>query len=298
MTSITHLKRYRLGKRLQEQIQPIVRRSFDEMKSGQSTAGSRSILSLSLQGIETLTEDVLAESCDQIKTFLFAGHDTTSTTISWMLYELSRTPRALKSVRDELDQLFGRGRARNPQAIRDKLLGPDGDNLVGRMTYISAVMKESLRLHSPAGTIRISHPGTGYSVETSQGSYNLDGNWIYVNHNIIHHDRGVYGDTVNDFVPERWLQVDAIPASAWRPFERGPRNCIGQQLATLEARVIVAMVASRYDFTKVGIGETVLDDAGQPTLDHKDQYAVKSELYNVSLLGSYYLFKDQRANVS
>jgi cytochrome P450 len=259
-----------------------VRRSFEEMKSGQSVAGSRSILSLSLQGIDSLTDDVLAETCDQIKTFLLAGHDTTSTTISWTIYELARTPHALKKVREELDRLFGPGRARDPQAVCNKLLGPDGDSLVNSMTYISAVMKETLRMHSPVGTIRISHPGKRYSVKTSQGDCNLDGNWVYLNHNLMHYDRNVYGDDVNEFVPERWLQQDAIPASAWRPFERGPRNCIGQELATIEIRVIIALVAYRYEFTKVGLGELALDGAGKPTLDHKNQYAVKSELYNVS----------------
>jgi cytochrome P450 len=268
---------------LQEHIEPVVRRNFEEMKAGRQSSDSRSILSLSLQGYDSLTAEVLAESCDQIKTFLFAGHDSTSTAITWMIYELSRTPHALRKVREELDNLLGPGCAREPQAIRDKLLGPHGESLVNRMTYISAVMKESLRMHSPAGTIRISHPGTGFSVETSQGDYNLDGNWIYVNHNIIHFDENVYGDTVGHFIPERWLQPDAVPASAWRAFERGPRNCIGQELATIEARVIIAMVAYRYDFVKIGIGEVALDDAGRPTLDHKGQYTVKSELYNVSL---------------
>jgi hypothetical protein len=129
----------------------------------------------------------------------------------------------------------------------------------------------------------MSHSGTGYSVQTSQGDYNLDGNWIYINHNIIHSDENVYGDTVNHFVPERWLQPETVPVSAWRAFERGPRNCIGQELATIEARVIIAMVAYRYDFIKVGIGEIALDSAGRPSLDHKGQYTVKSELYNVSL---------------
>jgi cytochrome P450 len=70
---------------------------------------------------------------------------------------------------------------------------------------------------------------------------------------MIQRDPDVYGDTADDFVPERWLDDAAseIPASAWRAFERGPRNCIGQELAGLESRVVVALVARRYDFVKV-----------------------------------------------
>jgi cytochrome P450 len=70
---------------------------------------------------------------------------------------------------------------------------------------------------------------------------------------MIQRDRDVYGSNANDFVPERWLgdAAEKIPTSAWRSFERGPRNCIGQELAILEARVVIALVARRYDFVKV-----------------------------------------------
>jgi len=124
----------------------------------------------------------------------------------------------------------------------------------------------------------------------------LDGMVLYLCHYGIQRDAAVYGDSANDFVPERWLgdadtSAEAegkaggegrVPASAWRPFERGPRNCIGQELANLEARVILASVARRYDFVKVGAGEVRLDDRGEPVLNEKGQYEVKSELFNVS----------------
>src|SRR5262249_1033040 len=112
--------------------------------------------------------------------------------------------------------------------------------------------------------------------------YNLDGNWIYINHNLIHRDRAVFGDTANIFVPERWLGSDGTPVSAWRPFERGPRNCIGQELANIEARIIIAMLVYRYEFIKVGLGEVDLGENGQPTVNANGQFNVKSELYSVS----------------
>jgi hypothetical protein len=71
-----------------------------------------------------------------------------------------------------------------------------------------------------------------------------------------------------------------IPASAWRPFERGPRNCIGQELANIEARVIVACAARRYQVEKVGIGEKALDENGNGVLDENGVFKVKSEMYS------------------
>lgn len=111
----------------------------------------------------------------------------------------------------------------------------------------------------------------------------------------------MYGATANDFVPERWTgdadttsatNVDAettageavgkIPPSAWRPFERGPRNCIGQELANLEAKTILACMVRRYDFVKVGVGAVVRDEKGEPVVDGKGKYVTESELLSVS----------------
>lgn len=72
-----------------------------------------------------------------------------------------------------------------------------------------------------------------------------------------------------------------IPPSAWRPFERGPRSCIGQELANLEVRVILACTVRRYAFTKVGQGEVVRGEGGEGILNAKGQFEVKSGLYNV-----------------
>lgn len=264
-------------------MEAIVQSSFGASQEISDTAGARSILALSLQGMTSLTPDVLADTCDQLKTFLFAGHDTTSTLICWTVYELSRTPRALKAVRDELDQIFGSETARDSAAICQKLLAPGGVELIHKMAYISAVLKEVLRLYPPAGSIRIANPGMGLVVTTPQCDYKLDGNWVYLNHHIIQRDRTVFGETADDFVPERWLLAGeaGFPAGAWRPFERGPRHCIGLELANMEARVIVALLAHRYTFEKVGLGELDLGQGGKPVLNDKGQFATKSELYVV-----------------
>ncbi|KAI0201124.1 cytochrome P450 [Astrocystis sublimbata] len=138
------------------------------------------------------------------------------------------------------------------------------------MTYISAVIREALRLHPPAATARMPEHGTGFS-----------------------RDPSVYRDLANRFVPERWLNEEVglpetgsttrrLPASAWRPFERGPRNCIGQEFATFEARVTIAYAARRYDFIKVGLGEIDPDENGHLIKDGKADFQLKSPLYNVS----------------
>lgn len=282
------LKRRRLGKRIDALLQDIVQRKFAQHQQKQIGSNtSRSILSLSFQDITELTPELLHATCDQIKTFLLAGHDTTSTTLAWAFYELSRTPRVLAAVRRELDEVLGVDT--DATTIHDRLLAPDGADLINRMPYISAVVKETLRIHPPAATARTSPYGSSLTVKTPDGkSHCLDGTIIYNCNSIIHRDPAVYGDTAEIFRPERWLS-DAgsnsygIPASAWRPFERGPRSCIGLEFANIEARVIIAVVARRYEFIKVGLGELAQDDNGQAILlNDTEQFKVKSELYTVS----------------
>lgn len=293
-------RRYRLSSRIDSLLETMIREKHaGERLDGK--VGSRSVLSLSLQGSQELSGDLLDETRDQIKTFLFAGHDTTGILLAWIFYEFARSPSVLKAVRDELDEIFGP--SPDPATVRERLLAPGGEDLIQRMSYTTAVIKEVLRLYPPAGTARMAPPGSGFTVQTPEGqSYCLDGVVVYNCATTVQRDRRVFGETASDFVPERWLgdksgimsassqderepQNDAgrkFPAGAWRPFERGPRNCIGQDLATIEARVIVAAVARRYDFVKVGLGELALDEKGQAVVDEKGQYRTRSELYNVS----------------
>jgi cytochrome P450 len=296
MQPLQTLRRRQMSRRLDVVLQSRVRERFAEIKQ-QTAKKSRSVVSLSFQDTDELTQSILEETCDQIKTFLFAGHDTTSILLQWAFYELSRTPRALDAIRRELDEIFGPDPS--PAVVRDSLLAPGGDQLIQRMSYVSAVIKETLRLYPPAGSGRYVPPGSGFNVQLPDGSsLCLDGVSLYSCDSIMQRDEAVYGPTKNDFMPERWLGdtdtsmqtstesktpggAGKIPASAWRPFERGPRNCIGQELANLEARVILACAVRRYDFTKVGLGEVLRDGSGNPILNARGQYEVNSKLYNV-----------------
>lgn len=110
-----------------------------------------------------------------------------------------------------------------------------------------------------------------------------DGCIMYLNSYIMQRDQSVWGDDADEFVPERWLgDTSWMPAGAWRPFERGPRSCIGLELANIEAKVILALVARRYDFVKVGLGELEVDGEGLPVEDEKGYYRTKSTLFSVS----------------
>ncbi|KAJ2983342.1 hypothetical protein NUW58_g6267 [Xylaria curta] len=283
---LTALKRHQLARRIDSLIKRIIQQKYAEVKEEAEGNRSRSILALSLQESESLTPQLLSETSDQVRSFLFAGHDTNTSMLQWAIYELSRTPRALKAVHSELDEVLGPDT--DPRVICS-ILAERGHDLLPRMTYVNAVIKETLRLHPPAGTARMTTPGTGFTVKTSAGEeYLMDGLIMYSCASIIQRDPIVFGDTADDWVPERWLgeAANRIPSSAWRPFERGPRNCIGLELANIESRIIIAIVARKYEFIKTGLGESALDATGLPTLNDKGQYRVQSELYNTRKMTS------------
>ncbi|KAF9894706.1 hypothetical protein FE257_006596 [Aspergillus nanangensis] len=290
-------QRWNLTRRIDNLLTERIKAKFAELKPASAAAvpsPSRSVLDLSLQDITHLDADILAQTCDQLKSFLFAGHETTAILLQWAFYELSRTPRALATLRRELDDIFG---ADSPvETVRDMLLSDQREDLLARMSYTSAVIKELLRLYPPSGTARYLPRGSGFTVELPDGrAVCLDEMVIYNCDTIVHRDGAVYGPSVDEFRPERWLgdtdtsmetnhaeaEANRVPSSAWRPFERGPRNCIGQELANLEARIILACTVRRYDFEKVGLGEIMRDGNGEPVLGAKGQYTVKEEeVYN------------------
>lgn len=292
----TQFWRYYYSRRMDAALFKIIREKFDviQQSRGPDTKATkdRSVLALALQDVENLTPKVSQIIADQCKTFLFAGHDTTSILLQRLFYALSIHPACLAKIRAEHDSIFG---SEDPQTV---LLAKPEETLKS-LVYTSACIKEALRLWPPAATARMTHDK--FTIRTKDGDQVLvDDCVIYPMQHIIHRDPNVYGPTANDFVPERWTgdsdtstatnedtsgtatPTGKIPASAWRPFERGPRNCIGQELANLEARVILACVMRRYDFVKVGVGEVVTDEKGQPVVDEKGRYKTKSELMSVS----------------
>ncbi|RAL11559.1 cytochrome P450 [Aspergillus homomorphus CBS 101889] len=310
---ITHIKAKYAEQQQQHRQQQTQTTTWDRNPT------SRSVLALSLQETDTdhLTPEFLHETADQLKSFLFAGHDTTSILLQWTFYELSRTPRVLQAVRRELDTIFGKDTSSSPDAVAEMLLNSGGeDKYLSQMTFTAAVIKEILRLHPPSGSARYAPPGTGFIVTLPDDGRTicLDGVVMYNCATVVQRDEAVYGPTREEFWPERWLEggfgscggavesggrgggsaspkdgeklkfgggAEQIPASAWRPFERGPRNCIGQGLVYLEVRVILACTLRYFDFEKVGLGAVARDSAGEPVLDaERGRFEVVEELFN------------------
>jgi cytochrome P450 len=159
---------------------------------------------------------------DEAMTMLLAGHETTALTITYALYSLARQPACEARLRAELDSLGG--------------VSPVPSDLE-RMPYLDAVVRETLRLYPPAWVFG-REVVTGFEL----GGYALPaGIELVASPYALHRDPRFFREPER-FLPERWLDDGraAPPRYAYIPFGAGPRSCIGNHFAKLEAALVLA----------------------------------------------------------
>ncbi|KAF9876540.1 cytochrome p450 [Colletotrichum karsti] len=275
----------RLDKELDSILKEEIVRQHKAFRAGDVMA-SRSVAALSLHDVEKLTPEILQQTSDTCRGFLFAGHDTTSILLQWCFYELHRRPESAKALKEELDEVFGDDPS--PKSVIEQLSGPGAGKLLSRLPYVDAIIKEALRLHPPGTTARVAPKGANYTITLPNGQpLVVDGLCLSPRAYIIQRDPKIFGETKDEFRPERWIGPEAanIPDSAFRPYERGPRRCTGSELANLESKVVLAIIARHFEFVKVGLGELDLKD-GKPELDERGYYKTKGTLFSTDLVTS------------
>jgi cytochrome P450 len=167
---------------------------------------------------------------DEAITLFLAGHETTALALSWTLLLLSQNPDADARLAAELREVLGD----RPPTMAD----------LPRLTYTNLVLKESMRLYPPAWTVstRVA------AQETVIGGYRVPaGSPVMVSQWVTQRDPRWFPEPER-FSPERWADgpEGRLPRFAYFPFGGGPRLCIGQSFALMEAALILATVAGRY----------------------------------------------------
>jgi cytochrome P450 len=166
---------------------------------------------------------------DELMTLFGAGHETTAIALTWTWYLLSRHPEVKAKLDEELDRVL----AGHPPSVND----------LPRLPYTEMVIREALRLYPP-GPAFAREPVEDVTI----AGYDVPkGSLIIISPYVLHHDPRFFSDPER-FDPERFAPAweERIPRYAYLPFGGGPRVCIGNGFAMMEARLILATVAQHY----------------------------------------------------
>lgn len=182
------------------------------------------------QGGKVLSDNDIQEEVD---TFMFEGHDTTSAGIFWTLYILGMAPHIQKKVHKEVDDVFGDGNADKDLTSED----------IKNLKYLGCVCKEALRMIPSVPIIsRI------LTEDLHCGDYTVPaGVECAVVLAVVHKDENCWSKP-EIFDPDRFLPENSRDRHpyAYVPFSAGPRNCIGQKFALMEEKVVVAHVMRHF----------------------------------------------------
>ncbi|HVZ85483.1 MAG TPA: cytochrome P450 [Polyangia bacterium] len=182
-----------------------------------------------------------AQVRDEAVTLFLAGHETTALALTYALHLLSRHPASQERARAEIEAALG---DRRP-----------GFTDVERLPYLQSVLLESMRLYPPVWVIarQAREPVEIGGYRFGAGAEFVMSPWV------VHRDGAVF-PRPDVFDPSRWENnlAQRLPRFAYFPFGGGPRVCIGNRFAMMEATLVLAVVLSRF---------RVEPATAEPTLD-------------------------------
>eukprot|EP00026_Physarum_polycephalum_P006501 Phypoly_transcript_06545.p1 GENE.Phypoly_transcript_06545~~Phypoly_transcript_06545.p1 ORF type:complete len:506 (+),score=68.68 Phypoly_transcript_06545:251-1768(+) len=197
-----------------------------EKKHGAQKA-ERTLLSQLIEGEyqgERLTDTQIK---DNVKSFMFAGQDTTSSALAWGLYYFALYPEIQKKAREEVDKVLG----------QDKNKPLTYEMVKSDLPYLSNFLRELLRIRpSAVFTKAVMNPMTLPGTEGKSFPV-VPGITLHFNPMFIHHNKKYWGEDALEFKPDRWEKLDEEKKDLsliYFPFSQGHRNCIGQNFAKVE----------------------------------------------------------------
>jgi cytochrome P450 len=224
-------------------INEFVDQIITERRQGHSTSMcyGADLLDLLLSAVDdegkSFTDQEIKEEC---LTFVLAGSETTGNLMVWMLYVLMTNENVLQACREEIDRVLPNGTE------------PTNEHL-SELVICDAVISETLRLYPPAPFF-LRHCARDHVIGTDRQLSIPEGTDIVINTNILHRRSDLW-PRPNEFDYTRWMRdpktglKPKLPHPfAYLPFAAGPRNCIGQNFALLEAKIMLAMFVQRCNF--------------------------------------------------
>ncbi|PNT72433.1 cytochrome P450 72A15 isoform X2 [Brachypodium distachyon] len=228
-----------ITKEIESILHSLVGKRIQAMKDGESTKDDLLglLLESNIRHVDENGQAKLGMSIEDVveecKLFYFAGMETTSVLLTWTMILLSMHPEWQDRAREEIMDLFGKNK-------------PEYEGL-SRLKTVTMILYEVLRLYPPAITF---NRKTYKEMEIGGITYPA-GVMVELPVMFIHHDPDIWGGDVHEFNPKRF--VDGVSKAspnnpgAFLPFGWGPRICIGQNFALLEAKMAMCMIIQHFD---------------------------------------------------
>lgn len=231
----------------------------DRRQSGEKT---NDLLSMLMEARDEETQEQMDDKLlrDEVATLMLAGHETTANTLSWTWMLLSQHPEVQAKLLAELNEVL----QGNLPTIQD----------LSRLTYTQQVIKESMRLYPPVSLL-----GREAAEDTTIGDYEIaQGTKIMISQWVMHRHPKYFPDP-EVFQPERWTEEfeKQLPRGVYFPFGDGPRICIGKGFAQMEAALLLATIAQRFQVELVP-GFPIVP---QPSITLRPEYGIKVKIKQI-----------------
>ncbi|OJJ33325.1 hypothetical protein ASPWEDRAFT_174733 [Aspergillus wentii DTO 134E9] len=184
------------------------------------------------KGQQLKDDDILSMATSNV----FAGSDTTAISLRSIIYYLLKNPACISRLMDEIQDRKNQGRLSDPVKLDE----------ANSMPYLQACMYEALRLHPAVGmSLPRVVPAEGITID---GCFLPAGTTVGVNPWVVHRDETIFGEHVESFRPERWLEDDnGDKKRFFFAFGGSARVCLGKNISWMEMSKMIPTLLSRFE---------------------------------------------------